>query len=240
MNSHTLTNSGIYKQVSADFIEGIRKYVEETLGYRFLYLQGAAGDHMPTSEIAAENPTRDIYEYGKMVGAYIKTCLQSNMQPVAAGHVKVHAFIFKGRVYHEEDHLLARAEKVLEYIEITGDYSSTMAHTLGLISRHHASAIVRRAKLGEYIEERLFVFSIGDVGFAAAPHELFCDAGKAIREGSPFAATFVMGYSDASNGYLPIRRAYEYDSYEEACTNFAPGVAEEMVEEFTKKWATLR
>jgi hypothetical protein len=84
------------------------------------------------------------------------------------------------------------------------------------------------------------VFAIGDVGFANAPHELFSDTGIAIRQGSPFDMTFVLGYSNQSNGYVPIERAYDYGAYEVACTDYARGSAEELAQVFTAQWQNLK
>jgi hypothetical protein len=83
------------------------------------------------------------------------------------------------------------------------------------------------------------VLAIGDVAFAAMPHELFSETGIQIRNDSPFLTTFIVAYSNDHNGYLPVSSAYEYDCYEEACTSFAKGAAEELAAAFKNHWKNI-
>ena len=224
MNSYQVPNKGL----SADFITGLRAYLEAELDCSFAYYQGAAGDHMPTSDIAAEDPTRDVYEFGEMLGTVVKTALQQQKK-MAAGAIKVQHVPFTARINHADDHLVEQATLVQKYISDKGGNSGATAYaqTLGLISYHHANSIVRRAKMADTTTLNCAVLSIGDVGFAASPNELFGDMGIEMRRGSPYDMTFILGYCNYSNGYMPTRRAYAYSSYEVGCSNYAEGVAEE-------------
>jgi hypothetical protein len=158
----------------------------------------------------------------------MKTCLDKNMVKIAAGPIRSDAFTFSGKVNHEGDY---RYEDALKVNRGEATYSE-----LGFINKYHVSSVISCYKLGEYIDERCTVLAIGDVGFAAMPHELFSETGIQIRKDSPFLTTFIVAYSNDHNGYLPVSSAYEYDCYEEACTSFAKGAAEELAAAFKNHW----
>jgi len=54
---------------------------------------------------------------------------------------------------------------------------------------------------------------IGGVGLLFHPGELYSYYGLAIRRGSPFADTLVVGYTDDIIGYLADAKAYEAGEY---------------------------
>ena len=212
---------------SADYITGLRTYLENE-ERDLIFLQGAAGDLMPTSDIASENPTSDIYHYGKLLGQIALTALE-NEKKAEAGPIRVKELVFEGKVDHSDDHMVEKAQQVADLIAKNGSNagSTPLAQSLGMISRHHAQSILRRSRLGETQGLGCSVLQIGNIGVAVSSNELFSDTGVAIREGSPFDMTIIMGYCNGHGGYLPSRRAYSYFSYEVGCSNFAEGTAEE-------------
>ncbi len=230
-----------YAMVSADFTATTRIYLEKKLGCKFAYFQGAAGDIQPRSLINMENKTTNLDLYAKKLGDAAIACLNNNMVKKEAGSVKVHNFTYNAPVNHADAHLLSTAQTVKAEVARTSiSDSSAVARNYGLISIHHATSIIRCAGLGETLPVPCAVVSVGNIGFACAPYELFSATGVAIREASPYEETFVLGYCNDSQGYLPTKPAYEYDSYEEACTSFACGTAEALAAEFAQKWAELK
>ena len=79
----------------------------------------------------------------------------------------------------------------------------------------------------------LYAWSFGDIGGVVLPYELFDTSGMQVKEGSPFARTFIVGYSYPSYvGYIPTEAGYGNGGYEADNSTFAPGTAEGMVENY--------
>jgi len=81
----------------------------------------------------------------------------------------------------------------------------------------------------------LYAFSIGDVAFVTAPYEMFDANGRQIKEGSPFATTFVVTCANAAVSYIPSYEGFEYNgviSYGGKSTKYVRGTGEMLVGEF--------
>lgn len=60
----------------------------------------------------------------------------------------------------------------------------------------------------------LQVFSVGEVGIAAIPFEVFTQTGLEIKSKSPFASTFTIELANGSYGYLPTPEQHLLGGYE--------------------------
>jgi len=65
-----------------------------------------------------------------------------------------------------------------------------------------------------YAEVELQAFRLGALGIAALPFETFAETGLAIKELSPFAATFTIELANGHFGYLPPPRHHALGGYE--------------------------
>ena len=84
-------------------------------------------------------------------------------------------------------------------------------------------------------------FAIGDVGFVAAPYEMFDSSGRAIKEGSPFSMTMVLTCANGGYGYIPSEFAYTcFSSYEAESSDFASGTAEALESAFVSMLKQLK
>ncbi len=71
---------------------------------------------------------------------------------------------------------------------------------------------------------------LGPVALVGMPVEPFGEIGTAIKSQSPFAATFVSGYTNGAAGYMPSASAYPQGGYEIWVTPFAPEAADLAVQ----------
>ncbi|HET7559475.1 MAG TPA: hypothetical protein VFK80_05895, partial [Limnochordia bacterium] len=81
----------------------------------------------------------------------------------------------------------------------------------------HAEALVEllqvdRPQVG--VPLPIAVAGIGDLALVGAPCEVFVELGLAVRTGSPFARTAVLGYTNGYMGYLPTAAAFAEGGYE--------------------------
>jgi hypothetical protein len=75
------------------------------------------------------------------------------------------------------------------------------------------------------------VARVGEVGFVGLGAEVFNEIGRAIKAGSPFTHTFVITHCNGGSGYLPTRQSYPHGGYEVLSSPFAPGAAEQVIQE---------
>ena len=226
--AHPCSTGGIQKyNISADYVGTLRRYIEEQTGMRFIYFQGACGNLTTSSQIPGEHIEQDRDIIGIAVAKKILPVID-NMYPVNGGLIKTASMEFEYPINHTEDHLVEAAREVQVVWEETRDRPrcNAMAVERGMRSVYHANAVIRKSKMEEMSSLPISVISVGDLAFACAPYEMFASNGVEIKTQSPFAKTFVLGYTNGNHGYLPTRKAFEYRCYEANTTRFAPGIGE--------------
>ena len=81
------------------------------------------------------------------------------------------------------------------------------------------------------VQLNVTVGRLGDVALIGFGAEVFNEIGRAIKTASPFPHTLVITHCNGSAGYLPTRPSYEEGGYEVQSSRFAPGAAEQVIEE---------
>jgi hypothetical protein len=89
----------------------------------------------------------------------------------------------------------------------------------------------------EIFPVELHLLQIGPAVLAGTEGEPFAELGLEIKAGSPWASTWVGGYTGGWAGYIPTADAYPQRGYEVDTSPFAPEAAERLV---TETLAALR
>lgn len=227
--------------ISADYIHAVRAGAEEQTGMHFMYFQGAAGDLTVRSKVKALRLQGDTYDYAKLMVPEILKTLE-NITPVSDGPVKVGSKIITLDVDHSDDCMLDDAKKVIAYFREHYDTAATkeFGKPMGIHSYYHACAIARRANLGPTQEMKVYAASVGGLGLAFAPYEMFSKNGKYVKDHSPFETTFMIGYSNAAYPYIADDFAFEQASYEVDSRSFVRGTGEKLAEGFAQLLQELK
>ena len=219
--------------ISSDVAGAFRDALEKKSGVNVLYLNGASGNINPKSRISDENVVKTHKEWGEKMADYAMSALE-NTQPVSLGALQNKQIVIDAPVNHAFDHLYDQAAEINDYFNTTKDFSgaNAMCAEAGISSVYHADTIVANSRRGQTMTMELDVYSIGDIAFVFAPVEIFDTNGMQIKEASPYAMTFICGYANFCQGYMPSEAAYEMIGYEVATSCWAKGTAEQVVSEF--------
>ncbi len=227
--------------ISADYIHAVRQATEEQTGANFVYFQGAAGDLTVRSKVKELWLKGDTYDYARlMVPEIIKTL--NDLKPVTGGLIRAGEKTVRLEVDHSGDGLLEDAKKIIAYHQQNNDLNGAkaMGEPLGIHSYYHACAIARRAGLGDYQDMTVYAASVGELGFAFAPYEMFSSNGAFVKNNSPYEATFMVGYSNAAYPYIADDQAFDYGSYEVDSRSFVRGTGEKLASGFVELLEELR
>ena len=220
--------------VSADYIGAVREILEEETGDCFMFYQGASGDTTVRSWDQTEEQYREHKPYGRRLADEALAILP-DLKPIAAGPVKVSHTVHPGKVDHTEDHKVPDAQKVVELFESTGDRPAAMrlAVELDMHSPYHATSLIEKSKMGQILDLPLAAASVGELGFAMAPYEMFSTNGKFIKENTPQAVTLICDCTNGCFNYLPSAQAFDYGCYERDRCKHAKGIGEEAAQIMT-------
>lgn len=233
-NFQTHSNYTIHgKMISSDVAGAFRDALEEMSACKVIHFNGASGNINPKSRITAENLAADHRDWGRRLARYAMAASYTH-HPAAL--LKSQSFTFDAVANHMQDHLLPIAEQIRDVFYATNDRSkcTEMGRPYGITSAYHAIAIIGNAKRPPTISVHAFIFSLGDVAFAFAPIEMFDTNGMYIKSRSPFGMTFICGYANYCQGYMPSKLASDHSGYEVLTSIFAPGNAERLADKYVE------
>ena len=228
-------------ELSADVVGEYRMNMEKDLDVNVIYFSGAGGNINSSSRIAEKNATKDFRAWGKKMAEYAQS---AQYTPVSGGKVQAAKFNFEGKINHEWDAQASVCRELRTKWDqglLTSQQLIEEAAALGikLNSPYHAGAIASRAALPKTQSFEIWAYSFGDIGFVAAPYEMFDTSGQFIKENSPFAMTVIATLSNRANGYFPSDKTYAYGGYEVDTTKYAQGTAEELADQFISMLSSM-
>lgn len=219
--------------LSSDFVGTCRDYIEKQTDCLFAFFQGASGNLNSKSRILEETPTTDVFLYGQQLGDYVLQALKE-LAPLRLDQVQVRTETYTGKLDHSEDHMVPQAQQVAELWQKTNDQLKCMAFSrpMGIHSSYHAGNIITRSKQGETLSTELSAASVGELSFAFAPYEMFCNNGQFIKDNSPAPVTFILECSNDYVSYIASKEAFDHGCYEVDSRRFVRGTGEAMAERF--------
>ncbi len=103
-----------------------------------------------------------------------------------------------------------------------------------------AARMVRLEQGPESFPMYLSTVAVGNVALAGIPGEPFTGIGRGIKEAQGWDLVMPMCLTNGAEGYFPMQEAYDEGGYESRSSNFAPGVAEQIIAESTAQLDALR
>ena len=222
--------------ISADYVGVVRDILEKETGMDFIFFLGATGDQNPNTRIPDEKPKVDYKKYGQELAQYALDAIPEITEKIEGQGIasKQETITYKSNKYGQDR--LADAIKVNELFKQTGDsgVANTLAKSLGFWSVYQCNGIVSCSKYPEFGSFIVNVHRIGNLGFVAAPYEMFSENGKYIKTNSPYDFTIVSTVTNGYSNYFPTKEAYEYGCYESYTAKFDAGVGEDTATKFVE------
>ena len=229
--------------ISADFPSPTRQHIEENSDTLVAYFIAAAGDQVPTSKIDGESQFKNDYQgYGKKLGQYALDALP-NLTKVEGTTMKLSTKTVTYPSNKDKLDLLPYTGPVISAAKKYGNIASetvAAARENGFSSYFEAAAIKNRASFPATKNMDLRTMTIGNLGFAIAPYEMFGTQGMYIKENSPCAATFIITCSEGAMGYLPSELGVQIGTYESCVTEFEYGTAEKLADDFVNMLTEMK
>ncbi|MBE6712147.1 MAG: hypothetical protein E7580_01360 [Ruminococcaceae bacterium] len=230
--THYGSASNLYPgQISADFVHTFREAMEEDGKYLFSYCNGASGNLNFQSNIPGERKYENFVKGTPHFVDVAKQAIASEEKmetgPLQIAHSDYTAL---RRQYSAER--IAQAKEVNAAGKDTPEQSELISK-YGFQSRYEASAVESASNVESSVVP-FTAITFGDVGFVAAPYEMFDTNGQEVRAASPFKMTFVFGYTNGSFSYIPSALAWKNGGYEVYTCVFREGCGEEFAAEMVR------
>ena len=220
--------------ISSDYYYFFRNKVESMLDAHMSISNGASGDVNPYSKISGETVYKSTKAYGEALANLVISNISTLEKVKIKSQVKSYMKSVYGEVNHTTDGLRPKAQEIynLYHGGNTSLYTAKCAE-YGISDVNEAARIIMRASAAKYLPIHVGALSIGNIVFGAGSYEMVTDTGRGIKAASKFDLTFVCGYTNGSNGYIPAEYSFENKGYEVVVCMFTKGTAEKLQGEIT-------
>lgn len=214
---------------SSDYVGVFRDYIERELGINVSLHMGACADVNPllTSKNTEDTYAKDFY--GEDLAKAVIESLEALKTVKINSRIDSAVITVGAQINHADDDLFDKASEIHRlYYGDDPEKHEEKCKEYGIINVYEALSIVDRYNDGQYGDITVGAISIGNIGFAFVPYEMFAENGAVIKDRSPFDLTFVMGYSNGHNGYIAADHAFDVGGYEVYSCRYARGTAEQL------------
>lgn len=217
--------------ISADLPGAVRRQVRERVGQGtwVTLATGAAGD-ISTRHVRQGQGFEEVERLGRLLAEQAQALI-STARPLALGTPVIReAEVPLQRKALPDAEALEAAETAIERQRAAalqaGDAATarTLETTLQGI---HAATQLAQVEAAMPGRATIAAATLGDLGVAAIPGELYNRLGQDIRHGVK-PAVLLLGYANGYIGYIPTQEAYQSLDYEVLTSPFAPGTGERI------------
>ena len=256
---HPTTMAWENQLFTPDYPGAARRVVEEQVGGRCLFLQGATGNLTPRRGFTGD--TRVYRRLGTILGLEAsRVALNLETLPRRERYCGVlesgaAIALYEDEAYEPEAPVLRVARRMVPMpikqfppvVKLEAEAEACRAELARLrregTEEEVRAATARATQAGWHatnarlyagkntVDWQMQCIRIGSIALLSCQGEPFIEIAQQIVAGSPFAQTLFSGYSNGGFGYIPTRQAFEEGGYETAATPFAPGAAEFLSDE---------
>lgn len=241
-------------KISADWPGFLRKYTEKALdNVKCIFFNGALGDVNHVNVHPRGGDLNDMFlDFDDVERGY--------------GHAKHMGKVVTGAVMQVYDkveyidvdniHFMQRDIKVpsnkptaeemplaIKYNELHKAGKDSEIPYKGMMLTTVVAESERKVKLEhgpDFFEMPLSGVAIGDIAFVGIPGEPFTGIGRGIKETDGWRMICPCCLTNGSEGYFPMKEAYDEGGYETGSSSFKSGVAELIIDEGKKLLSNLK
>jgi hypothetical protein len=258
---HPTTLGPSNRMISADWPGHLKRTVETITGATCLFAQGATGNIGPGPDgftddagvirriggqvgceaarvylglqlPAVSHRHERVWESGAPLGVWTREPLPEEEPVVRVASREIALPLIAQPPLEEAQARVDAAQRRLDELKASGAPTPEV-EAATFVTKRANMALSRAQAYGgqERVPVELHILQIGPAVLVGTEGEPFAEIGMAIKEASPWPATWFGGYTGGWAGYIPTADAYPQQGYEVETSPFAPEAAERLVTE---------